>query len=371
MRSALSLSFAALLVWGASCPTARAQPASDTIRIGALRSEAHTPLALIEEELEVDCQAPGSAVEAMPCTLHVRYTLENPDEEARAVALRFSVENADGFTVSDVGTEGRSAAPVLSMRRFPFDAGGRRTLDLSGAVLIEQIRDPGPQPTDALRARHPLLGTSTEAEDRGFVFSRAVARHFVGAPNTLTIRVRLPEGFTMVGATDLTLVPDRSVDGWQVYRMHHPADETDPDIRVTIRRGETPFIRNGGPFIALGGIVLTPDGSTPNNIFWARLGYEIGFVDWVLLSVAAETNFSSRFGMSVMLEAASPSFTVPPSFSVGVGAALRLASESPNVEAGVRLAVGAVLVSVGFEALFDFYPTDGGFTITLLGRAGL
>lgn len=341
------------------------------MRVGALRSEAHTPLALIEEELEVDCQMPGSAVEAMPCTLHVRYTLENPDAETRAVSLRFSVENADGFTIGDVGTAGTSDAPVLSMRRFPFDAGARRTLDLSGAVLIEQIRDPGPQPTDALRARHPLVGTSMDAEDRGFIFSRAVARHFVAAPDTLTIRLRLPEGFTLVGASGLTPIPDRSVDGWQVYRMHRPADETDPDIRIIIRRGETPFIRNGGPFIALGGIVLTPDGSVPNNVFWARLGYEIGFVDWLVLSVAAEGNFSSRFGMSVMLEAASPSYGIPPSFSVGVGAALRLASESPTVEAGVRLAVGAVLLSVGFEALFDFYPTDGGFTITLLGRAGL
>lgn len=360
-----------ILGWIGAAPSALAQPASETIRLGALRSEAHTPLALIEEELEVDCQAPGSSVQAMPCTLHVRYTLENPDETSRAVNLRFSVENADGFTVGDVGTSGTSPAPVLSMRRFPFDAGARRTLELSGAVLIEQIRDPGPQPTDALRARHPLLASSTEAEDRGFIFSRAVARHFVAAPDILLIRLRLPEGFTLAGASDLTPLPERSVDGWQVYQMHRPADETDPDIRVTLRRGQTPVVRNGGPFVALGGIVLAGDGSTPNNVFWARLGYEIGFVDWAVLSVAAETNLTNRFGMSVMLEAASPSLTVPPSFSVGVGAALRLASESPNVEAGVRLAVGAVLMSVGFEALFDFYPTDGGFTITLLGRAGL
>lgn len=126
------------------------------------------------------------------------------------------------------------------------------------------------------------------------------------------------------------------------------------------------MIRNGGPFIALGGVSLSPE-PLP-NLFWARLGYEVGFLDWLIVSVSAESNFSDRFGLGVMIEAASPSFGIPPSFSVGAGAAIRV---WPEATAGVRLSAGLTVLSVGFEALFDYYPVDSGFTITLLGRAGL
>lgn len=366
MRSLLISLLVSGHLWGWVAP-ASAQ-STTAIRIGALRSEARTPLALEREEIVVTCEAPPpSSDEAMECVLRMQYTLRNPDEDARAVSLHFTVENIDGFVVGDVGTEGTSEAPVLSGRRFPFAPDQTRTLELSGDASLVRIAEGGAASTDALEARHPLLATSIHGEERGFIYTRAVEGHFVSFPDEFYVRARLPEGYSLdASESGAVRVPSESVDGWSVLRVR-PTDEEDPHFRVVIRHGgDAPVVRNGGPFIALGGVALAP--TVLENSFWGRIGYEIGFLDWIALAVSAETNFTNRVALGVTVEAASPSFGIPPSFSVGAGAAIRV---YPEVTAGVRLMAGLTVFSVGFEALFDYYPNDGGFLITLLGRAGL
>jgi|GEM_PF-2002652 hypothetical protein len=357
-------------------PGAAAQTTS-ALRIGALRSDARTPLALSREVVEIECEAPAAAegedpdAAPMPCTLRARYVLENPDAESHAASLRFTVENAtDPFEVGDEGAEGRAAAPTLGARRFPFDPGASRTLELVGPAALVRSAPPGLPSTEPIRARHPVLATGPRSEVRGFVYSRAVTRHFVSAPENVVIRARLPEGRHLhVDGDDVTVVSDGSADGWQEVRVHRPDSEADAHITIEIREGGDDFpIRHGGPFLALGGVALAPTGVALESIFWARLGYEIGIVDFLVLSVSAETDFADRFAVGAMLEAASPSFGIPPSFSVGIGTAIRAL---PQPTAGLRLSAGLTVYSVGFEALFDYFPSEGGFTITLLGRAGL
>lgn len=349
-------------------PAASLAQSTTAIRVGALRSNAHTPLALEREEVELDCPTAPTADGAMECVIRVRYTLSNPELEARSVALHFTVENISGFVVGDQGTEGTSDAPVLSSRQFPFGPEATRVIELSGEADLVRIAEGGAASRDAISARHPLLATSLRVEERGFIYSRAVTRHFVSAPEDYFVRARLPEGYALDASGEgASRVVEESVDGWSVVRVHRPEEDADLHFRVVVHRGgDLPVLRNGGPFIALGGVSLSP-GPLP-NLFWGRLGYEVGFLDWLIVSVSAESNFSDRFGLGVMIEAASPSFGIPPSFSVGAGAAIRIL---PEATAGVRLAAGLTVLSVGFEALFDYYPVDNGFTITLLGRAGL
>lgn len=349
---------------------ALAQPGS-ALRFGALRSDARTLLTLDEEVLELECEAPATPAEPMPCTFRARYALSSPAPDATSPALRFTVENGEGFQVGDAGGTGTTDAPVLSTQRFPFAPGASRTLVLSGQAAIEPLHDQGPQPADALSARHPLLVTSMRTEERGFIYSRALTRHFASAPDAVVIRARLPAGYRIAVEGGASGEPRLLEDGWTELSVHRPGDETDPDIRVLVRRGDSPVLRNGGVFLALGGVVLTPNGMAPANVFWARLGYEIGFSDFLITSLAVETDFTRRMGLSLMIEAGSPSFGLPPSLSAGVGGLLRLLSETGEVTGGLRLAVGTVVYSVGFEAMFDVFPVDGGFTITLLGRAGL
>ena len=95
------------------------------------------------------------------------------------------------------------------------------------------------------------------------------------------------------------------------------------------------------------------------------------------MSVAAETDFARVVELAVMLEAASPSMAFPPSISVGIGLPIRVWSEpgalpaAASPTAGLRLAGGATFLAVGFEALFDYWPSDGNWVVGLLGRVGL
>lgn len=372
----------ALCFFLALASVARAQSTS-ALRIGALRSDARSPLALTQERVDLECEAPsldavveGEAAPAdpthapMPCTVRVYYGLTNPDAEPRSARLRFTLENAPPFEVGDDGAAGTSEAPVLSTRVFPFEASAHRTLVLSGQVVLERAARPGLASSDGIRARHPLLASGATAETRGLIYSRAVTRHFTDAPEDVVVRARVPAGHRLhVSGDGARPAPELSVDGWTAFVVHRPDSEAQPHVTIEVRTDEEELpIRNGGPFLALGGAVLWPNGVVLPNVFWGRLGYEIGFLDWLLVSAALETNFTDRFAVGVMLEAASPSFGLPPSFSIGVGSSIRVL---PQPTASLRLAAGTTIFAVGFEALFDYFPSEDGFTITLLGRVGL
>lgn len=345
------------------------------LRFGALRSDARTSLSLEEEVVELDCTAPApdaggdTSSSPMPCTVRVHWALHNPGAEAVVEPLHVTIENAsDPFSLGDVGAEGRAEAPVLTARRFPFDGDATRTLELSGEIELLRAAPPGLAESDALRARHPLLASGQAREVRGVIYTRAVARHFLTATTDVVIRARVPAGFVLhVEGDGVSRMPNESVDGWTVLRVHREGGDADPHVTIEILpEGDDLPIRNGGPFLALGGVALAPQ--PLRSVFWARLGYEIGFVDWLIVSAAIEGDFAERLAVGLMLEAGSPSFGLPPSFSVGLGSAIRIL---PTPAASLRLAAGATIFAVGFEALFDYFPVDDGFTITLLGRVGL
>lgn len=352
---------------------ARAQPTS-SVRIGATRSMAPIAVAIVREEVELDCQRPEDDDAPMPCDVRIRITLASGAEEGGVAApLLFTVERADGVTVGEPGVTSATAAPVLRPLTFPVPSEGERTIELRGAIELRRDSSGMVGTSDALHARHPLVAGATTGAERTFVYARPVAGHFTSVPEDVTLRVRVPEGHHLD-----TGQPGWAVEGTErerVVTVRMPRDSRVVDLSIAIRAGapEMDVVRNGGPFLAFGAAI----GDGRATTFRGRVGYEMGFIDWIILSVAAETDFARVVEVAVMLEAASPSFVFPPSFSVGVGLPIRVWGDPAGVPAvaspavGVRIAGGATFLAVGFEALFDYWPSDGGWSLGLLGRVGL
>ena len=362
-----------VLAFLALVPTsAQAQPAQG-VRIGAVRSMTPLALAITREEVDLDCQPQDGDDGAMRCDVRIRITFSNPGPELVAAPLLFTAEHTDGVTIGEPGVVSATAAPLLRPLTFPIPAGGERTIELHATVELVRANSGMVGTTDPLHARHPLVATATTGHERTFIYARPVAGHFESVPDQVTLRVRVPDGHYL----------DTSAGGWTVEGTPHerlvtvrmPRDVRNVNLPISIRAGspEMAIIRNGGPFLAFGAAI----GDGRATTFRGRLGYEIGFIDWILVSVAVETDFSRVVELAVMLEAASPSFVFPPSFSIGVGLPIRVWGDPrviptiPSPTVGVRLAGGATFLAVGFEALFDYWPADGNWSLGLLGRIGL
>lgn len=361
------------LVCGSLLPASvRAQPTS-AVRIGATRSMSPLAVAITREEVELDCLPPDGDDRAMPCDLRIRITLANAESELVAAPLLFTVERADGLTIGEPGTVSATAVPVLRPLTFPIPSGGERTLELHGSIELRRADTGMTGVTDALAARHPLVATATTGTERSFVYARPVAGHFTSVPEEITVRVRVPEGHYLD-----TRGAGWSVEGTprdRVATVRMPRDSRVVDLPISIRSGapELDIIRNGGPFLAFGAAI----GDGRPTTFRGRVGYEIGFIDWIIVGVSAETDFARVVEVAVMLEAASPSMVFPPSFSVGVGLPIRVWSDpaampaATSPTAGIRVAGGLTFLAIGFEALFDYWPTDNAWSLGLLGRIGL
>ena len=353
-------------------PAAAARAQTRGVRIGATRSMTPIPISITREEVELDCQPADSDRGSMPCEIRVRITLANAATETVGAPLLFTLEHVEGVTIGEPGTTSATEAPTLRPLTFSVPPEGERTVELRGAIEITRGDSGSIGETDALAARHPLLASSSRGAERTFTYARPVAPHFVSVPDQVSFRIHVPDGYYL-----------HTQDGWdvggtsrdRVLTVHGPAEGRTVDIPIGIRTGEevTEIIRNGGPFLAFGAAI----GDGRSTTFRARAGYEIGFLDWLLVSVAVETDFTRAVELALMIEAASPSLIFPPSFSVGIGLPVRVWAD-PNAmptaatpTVGLRLAAGATFIAVGFEALFDYWPADGSWVLGLLGRVGL
>ncbi len=174
------------------------------------------------------------------------------------------------------------------------------------------------------------------------------------------MRAALPEAFTL-RALDTPPGPD------DVITLSQSQLETRANVPLRIAQEGGFPVRHGGPFVGLGG--------TFDRGFRGRLGYELGFGELVVLSVAVDSDFIDWVVVGALLELATPSFVFPPSLSAGVGFAYRMAVSNaldlPRTSAGLRLEVGAVFAVVGITASFDYFPDDAAFTSSLLGRLSI
>jgi hypothetical protein len=102
----------------------------------------------------------------------------------------------------------------------------------------------------------------------------------------------------------------------------------------------------------------------------------VGIDELVLVSVAIDSDFTDSVLLAALVEVATPSFGLPPSVSAGVGFVQRfrlgiLPAGVPTTSSGLRLEAGTVIAVVGIVASFDYFPDDGAFTISLLGRVSI
>jgi hypothetical protein len=344
-------------------------------RFGALRSSTESAIAVRSETVIFDCSEPEDRT--LACEVTVRITLANPGAEAVGIPLLVTVERAEPFHVvpsGDVPVPGAPQidAPTLRPMDMPIPPGEERTLELRGHL---DMAPRGGQTgfgtaMDGLATRHPLLATGIHHEERRILYTRPVRRHF-GSLGSIEVRAHLPEGWTIRTALPRVTATHEGTE--HTLTRAAGSDEAHGEatnVELFIERGNSAgdVIRNGGPFLAFG---ATYDFGRNGVVdFRGRLGYEIGFLDFLILGAMIESDFRSHATVALVLEASTWSMIVPPALSAGIGGVVR--AVGPNgPTAGLRLMAGAVLYSVGFDATFDVFPQDGHWEITLAGRAGL
>jgi hypothetical protein len=335
---------------------ARAEPS------GRLRTAHSTPIELVSEELSFRCEPNGAR--ELDCVLRVRWELRNPTGRAQEVGLLLNWEWGATHRASLTSDEELNSeeVPVARAARVRIGANETREVTLvveqaAGEPHAEALGIPrGFQTFDPLHARHPLLAPRWELIRRGFEWATPSEMHFASVGPT-RIFVQGPAGWR-AAATDGEGV--RDAEGRS--ELVASADAQDGVRPVFLERGfHNDIVRHGGPFLALGAAI--------DKGFRARVGYELGISDLVLVQVALDTDFSSQLVAAALLEVASWSAVILPSVSFGVGVPVQI---RPDVRPGLRLEASATLFAAAFVATLDLWPqSDGGYTLTLLGRVGI
>lgn len=304
-----------------------------------------TPLHVAHETLDLACADGG---EGPLCTFTATYALENPTAEAQTVDLEFV-----GSHVSNVRFA-LSSEPVASE-----DGRARLTVSAAAALLtVTGALAPGRYHVpsygkSAVATRHPLLGSEVPRSNVfDLTYELSPVRSWAGTPPRVTVtlthpiawRVTLHEQPTADGK--LTL----EVDAAQVERLR---------ARLEL---PGPRLFNGGLFIGAGGAVL--------NRFRFRAGYEIAAPEWLLHSLAVETDFTSALAFIPAVHAASEGLLVLiPSLSAGLGLPIEV---RPSLRVGARLQLTVHWPFVGFVAALDVFPgTRDPVQVTLTGQVGL
>ncbi|GAB4210545.1 MAG: hypothetical protein OHK0013_31290 [Sandaracinaceae bacterium] len=320
-------------------------------RFGALRaSPSAADVAVESERLIVRCEP--AAGQLARCEVEARWTLRASTD--RAVALYASAVALEDVLLAseDVSTD----TPSLQPLELSLAANAPREVVLRGRARLRATEGM----MDGITARHMALATPLTGPHATLLFTRAVERTFARVPESITLHGTVAEGFSLQ-ALDM---PSRGAEQLELdaARLGGRAN-----VPLRLQRDGGFFLRHGGPFLGLGG--------TFDRGFRGRLGYELGLGELLIVSVAADSDFTDVVTLGAIVELATPSWFFPPSVFAGVGYAHRWAvrngSPLPRTSGGLRLEVGAVLAVVGIVGSFDYFPDDGAFTASLLGRISL
>lgn len=367
-RPALS-SIAALALALASSVCARPAIARAQIdHVGALRAAESTRAELARESVELDCHAAGDASsDTLECALHVTWELRDPrppgegdDALTARVQLTWTRDEEAQLTI---GGAPIAELPTLRPANVLVPGTGTIAVELRATIRLERELVPGSgvrsplQPIDPLHARHPLIAEPWDRARRGLTWLRPDDLRFASVGPT-EVRVRAPEGWHVGGdlRPDGTFAPAERAEG-----SAPPAQR----ISIELSRGSRgQFFRNGGPFLALGG--------TFDAGFRGRVGYEIGLDEFVLVSVALDSDFERQAILTPQVELASWGMVIVPSLAVGLGVPIRL-TDAPLLPrtAGIRIESSATFFAAAFVATLDVFPIDGSYQLSLLGRIGL
>ena len=314
-------------------------------RFGALRaSPAVSDVRVVSEVVSLRCEHEVETFVA--CEMSARWTIVSEGE--RSFQLYASAPGFSNVLLS--AGDATSDTPQLHAVDVRMSPGARIEVTLRGDVHL-RATDIN---KDALRARHLLLQSPLHGRHATVTFTRAVARTFAAVPENIQVASHVPDSHHL---KVLDLETDAS--GALTLTPRELGERVNLPLRVE-EAGGFDIIRHGGPFIGIGGAL--------DRGFRGRLGYEIGFGEIVILGIAADSDFQNTVILGAVLEFATPSYLLPPSFSVGAGFAYRL---EPRVSAGLRLEAGAVFEVLGITASFDYFPDDAAFTSSLMGRLSI
>jgi hypothetical protein len=349
----------------ATAAPALAQPRQETApRFGALRTRAETPLEVRREVVDLRCDLAGEST--LDCDVTATITFANGSASDVTTAMSVTIERSTPFTMTS--SDGHEVeAPTVRPLDVTLAPGAEQTITLNGHLEMAAPHSNGGLggAIDGLAARHPLLATQIHHEVRRLLYSRPVRRDFVSL-GRIELHAHLPEGWTLRSpderfqdtheGTEHTLVRDAAAQDAAAAA----------DVEITLESGDGPDpVRHGGPFIAIGAEVDPASGPWS---FRGRIGYELGILDILVIGASIESNFRDQAAIAALVEITTWSMVVPPALSAGIGPVFDLFGQR---NAGMRLAASASIYSVGFDATFDVFPTDGHWEITLAGRAGL
>lgn len=357
-----SASLAALLLAPATLGNVAATPSKSWI--GAPVTAARTPLEVRHERLRFECRTNGSG---LSCSFDARYEIHNPAPVRQEVVAAFysfvstvetvtfggadvrvhlTAEEVQALeaTLAEVDRTVRLPTPGNGMR-LGLDAGGSGELVVHGSIEPEDLRHEPGYSTPAVYARHPLLGARESGPGKEYVIDYYIAPlwTWAGRPD-LEVEVVVPEGYRGGGKR---VFASGTAPATLSLRIEKPA----------------PMVIHGGPKVAVGGSLGDDSGLR------LAAGWEVARPNWILYSIALETNARERHYVVPMVTAATDSiFVIIPSLGVGVGAPVEVA---PDLRVGGRVAVDAHFTAVGLVTALDLYPTSGTLQLSLLGQLGL
>lgn len=321
-------------------------------RFGALRSAPSSDVRVTEEHVAVRCE--DSAGAFLLCELEARWVLVSP--RAQTVQLYATSVGVEGTVLAQA--ERTTDVPALTPLSVTFAPDLPLEVVLRGRARLRETSGT----TDALDARHPLLATARRGPHASLFFTRAIARTFDAIP---------PAPSVSASFSSAQRFRARALDT-ELDNTPQPLDATAlaerANVPIILDREEGFPLRHGGPFLGLGG--------TFDRGVMGRIGYELGIDELVIVGVALDTDFTESVTLGAVIEVATPSFIVPPSLAAGVGFAYRWFLGAPDAgrprqSAGLRLEASAVFSVIGIVASFDYFPDDGAFTSSLLGRLSL
>jgi hypothetical protein len=360
-----------------------------------------TPLIVEREKLSIRCGDGGDGIE---CAFEARYTIANPDAEARGGTAAFYGLHTTGVVVRVNGRD--AAAPLSAEQVKELDAevraaeGGEDTFeDFKGMVETTgfSVQVPangrvevmatgkilplrtiyGSYESDALPTRHLVLHAGDPASPMYSVHYLVSPIHTWAAVHQMDVEVRYPSSYEVYPSLRAGHVTQGGA-----WNKREERGETILSMKLDGARAgamkvgaisldiATPGdkIQHGGPLIGIGGVV----GSGPAAGFRMRAGYEIAAPTWLVESISADFDFRNRLIVTPAVEAATPGLFFIPSLGIGAGVPVQIL---PTPTVGARLLGTIQFPLLGFVASFDVFPglrpEEGRYQVALMGRVSL
>lgn len=347
------LSVAPLSASGYALPVAHNGPPAASVRI--------TGAAEVRDvRVAVRCSAQGLLERGARCEVTGRFEVVALDH-AQLVAASLpretvSFDGAPGVVARTLGPGERSRVTVSAVREF------ETTTRIEGSPWVFA----------PMVVRHPFFGESAVLQ-RGGALAAVVL--FAGAAVTVVADVALDadgDRRVAVSAVAATIPTPRGRGTAEGEVTAEEEEARTTERRVTVAMSIAPTgpsrgpLRNGGPVLAMGARVPLSGQAEPDR-FLLRGAWEASLWEYLFVSASVETDFESVFE-SVVVDVASPSLAiVVPSFRAGVGAVARQLGPRP-ADFALRLRAGGNFFPLGGDVDLDYWPSIGGWTLSVTGR---